>query len=1015
MRAEWTAGRRCRLESLLDESETSSLSSAHWIALIREEIAQRQAAGEASTIREYLDRFPDLRQELERSDLFSAEKPPSQFDVTTSVDPEQTHTYRAAAAADALPRQSTLFGDYEILGEIARGGMGVVYRARQKRLNRTVALKMILAGQLASDAAIRRFYAEAEAAAQLEHSGIVPIFDIGQRDGQHYFSMAYVAGQSLQERLLQGPMPPREAAQLIAQVADAVRFAHEKGIIHRDLKPHNILLDSAGQPKVTDFGLAKRSDSNEELTQSGDLLGTPSYMAPEQAQGLTREVGPQTDVYALGAILFATLTGRPPFQAASLADLLRQVIEQDPVPLRLLNAAIPKDLETICQACLRKPTQRRYPSAAALASDLERFLHGEPIAARPIGRAERLGRWCHRNPIVAALTVSLLIAIVAGVGGIFWKWRDAEFQKSLLASANSEIERKNETTEIALRQERIARKQADAIHEFLVNALLTSATPYESLGRDVTVREVLANASSRVAAAFENQPELEAPIRVTLADTYLSLADFDAAEQHILRADQLQQQHLPDSHELAAQIGSTLSQLRIHQGRADEGIAIARERLDRAQSQLGDEHRETLVLIDVLGSALRDQGRLDEAAVYLQRALDARKRTMDESSLEVMISMGEFALLLIDQGKAADAELLLQQTLDLERRYLGDKHPDALSQMNNLGLLKLDLRKLAEAEALFRECLAIRMVVQGPEHEATLTTMHNLALALGQSGQFDEAERLERASLEIRRRQFGSDHPDTLLSMGALGNILRDRRQFIEAEQLLRETVDRHGALFGAEHPHTIVMQANLGNVLLSQNRYSEAEPLLRQAVESSLRIIGPDHINTMRIHLLWTKALARIGRLSEAVTELRQSLAAHQRFFGADHRAVAVVQSELGETLLEAEDYVEAASVFQANLNLLQNLPEPNEREKIRNQLSLSACRLKLRQFDEAEQLLLDCHRSLQRPSVNRDEFELPTITGFVMLYDAWEKPEQATEWRRVMDELGKAGRSTSDDKLCP
>ena len=305
------------------------------------------------------------------------------------------------------------FGDYELLREIARGGMGVVYRARQVSLNRPVALKMILAGQLAGDDEVKRFYLEAEAAANLDHPGIVPIYEIGEHEGQHYFSMGFVEGTSLAAKVADGPLLPREAATLTMRVAEAVQFAHGKGVIHRDLKPANVLLDSQGQPKMTDFGLAKKLQADSGLTHTGQVMGTPSYMPPEQTdfglakklqadsgpthtgqvmgtpsymppeQALGRNVGPSADVYALGAILYCLLTGRPPFQAATPMDTLSQVVGQDPVPLRQLNAAVPRDLETITLKALEKEPAKRYESARALGDDLGRFLADEPILARP--------------------------------------------------------------------------------------------------------------------------------------------------------------------------------------------------------------------------------------------------------------------------------------------------------------------------------------------------------------------------------------------------------------------------------------------------------------------------------------------------------------------------------------------------------------------------------------------------------------------------------------------------------
>lgn len=344
----------------------------------------------------------------------------------------------------SIDSQLVSFADYEILSEIARGGMGVVYKARQKGLNRTVALKMILAGSLASSADVKRFQAEAAAAAALEHSGIVPIYEIGERAGQHFFSMAFVDGQSLQTRLKDGPLPAREAAELILVIAEAVQYAHSKGIVHRDLKPHNILLDSTGQPKVTDFGLAKRLDHQDGLTNTGDVLGTPSYMAPEQALGKVSAIGPRTDVYALGAILYAGFAGRPPFQAASLTETLRQVCEQEPVSPRLFYPQLPLDLETICLKCLEKSPSRRYESAQALADELQRFLRGEPILARPISSPARAWRWCKRNPTVASLTSVIALSLVAGavVAWVLASWalQEAEVSKAKEAIAVRELQ-----------------------------------------------------------------------------------------------------------------------------------------------------------------------------------------------------------------------------------------------------------------------------------------------------------------------------------------------------------------------------------------------------------------------------------------------------------------------------------------------------------------------------------------------------------------------------------------------
>ncbi|MEO8428073.1 MAG: protein kinase [Verrucomicrobiota bacterium] len=324
------------------------------------------------------------------------------------------------------------FGDYELLEEIARGGMGIVYRARQVSLGRIVAVKMLLSGRLGTKDFVQRFRTESAAAASLQHPNIVAIHEVGFADGQHFFAMDFVEGLTLGQLVAQGPLPARPAATYLKTVAEAIHFAHERNVLHRDLKPSNVLIDSAtDQPRLTDFGLAKRLEAETELTLTGQVLGSPNYMSPEQAVAKRGTVGKRSDVYSLGAILYHLLTGRPPFQGETLTDVLHQVVNDDPLDPHLLAPRVPRDLETICLKCLEKEPARRYQTAHELAHELSRFLRDEPIHSRPISRAEHAWRWCRRKPALASLGATLVLVFTLGFSGTLWQWRQAKQQRQL--------------------------------------------------------------------------------------------------------------------------------------------------------------------------------------------------------------------------------------------------------------------------------------------------------------------------------------------------------------------------------------------------------------------------------------------------------------------------------------------------------------------------------------------------------------------------------------------------------
>ena len=560
-----------------------------------------------------------------------------------------------ATDADSNVARVRYFGDYEITRELARGGMGVVFLALQKSLNRPVALKMILAGQLADEIDVKRFHTEAEAAAGLDHPGIVPIYEVGQHEGQHYFSMGFVEGQSLAQRLADGPLPPGEATTLLLKVADAIAYAHERGVIHRDLKPGNILLDRGGNPRVTDFGLAKKVAGDSGLTASGQIMGTPSYMPPEQAGGNRADVGPAADVYALGATLYSLLTGRPPFQAASAMDTVIQVIGEEPVSPRRLNPGITRDLETICLKCLEKSPARRYATARALADELRRYLNGEPIQARPVRLPERAWRWSKRNPLAASLLTVVAILTAAGTATITGLWLRAESLRQAAVAAGNQT--KLALGEAVAAGERADRARADAV-----------ASGKRAEASAATARQAVSDYLNKVTASPAlHRPGLVGLRRDLLSQALLYYEGFlrDSGSDPELRTE-------------AAAAQNRASMILNEMGQTNRAIETGRRAVDLYEQLAHDEpnssanRRGLAQSLNSLASGLRTTRQFDEAVAAFRRSAEIHEALLqahpddNDSAADLAATWSNVSVLLRQVGRTQEAEALLNR----ERTHL---------------------------------------------------------------------------------------------------------------------------------------------------------------------------------------------------------------------------------------------------------------------------------------------------------------------------------------------------------
>jgi serine/threonine protein kinase len=754
-RRAWRRGERTLVEACLAQQPELSGDAQAMLDLIYQEMVLREESGESPQLEEYQRRFPELTDELKL-----------QFELERVIEPEPTLIGREypTIMGDSGPRAAQTRGPtlpgYEILGELGRGGMGVVYKARQLRLNRIVALKMILAGDYAPPEAVIRFLAEAESIARVHHPHIVQIFAYGDDDGRPYFEMEYVDGGSLADRLGGKPWPLRDAASLVETLARAIHTAHGLGVVHRDLKPANILLTTEGIPKIADFGLAKCLDTETGLTRTEWIVGSPSYMAPEQAGESVLPGGPRADLYSLGAILYELITGRPPFQAATVLETLEQVRSMPPIAPGRLRPGVPRDLATICLKCLEKDPARRYDSAAELAEDLRRFAAGEAIRARPAGGHERLWRWCRREPAVASMAVALL----AGLMGVATQWRRAEshlndalhqrrraeshlwqaLQQQSRAEENERKQREaNHALQLANDRERSANRRAQERFE----AAMTALRKFE----DISKNEVLLR-----------EPNLEG-LRAELLQTALGFySDFQTS---------LEEDGSPEARKELVEAYARAAQLTWELGRQGEALAANRRALAMvermvAATPLDPESRSALAQCHTrIGFTLRTMGRTDEAmqsygqARAIQEPL-AREHPGVARYREVLSwTLSNLGVIEQDLGRTAEAIHLHRQALEIHeglvrhepgqapyrndlgwcRRYLSQ----ALASAGDLGAA---LRSGEQAVALYEELVR--------EDRGNLEFRWRLARSLDEIGRIgslagrpaDAALALERAA-----------------------------------------------------------------------------------------------------------------------------------------------------------------------------------------------------------------------------------------------------------------------------
>jgi len=783
------------------------------------------------------------------------------------------------ACAHQVNPAASVIGPYQVLETLGEGGFGIVYLAEQREpIRRRVALKVIKPG-MDSRQVIARFRAEEQALALMNHPCVAKVLDAGATDdGRLYFVMEHVPGAPITEHCDQHRLTIEERLELFTQVCEAVQHAHQKGVIHRDLKPSNVLVESTDKgaaPKVIDFGIAKALSQplteDSIFTEQGQIIGTPEYMAPEQAVGGAQDIDSRADVYSLGVLLYELLTGCRPFslRQAALLEIQRQILEADPPKpsTRLMTAGAdtsefakkrgldPKsmqrklrgDLDWIVIKCLEKDRARRYDSASGLAADVRRHLANEPVLAGPPSTSYRVGKFVRRNRTLVTAAAIILIVLLGGIAGTTWGMVSAS-----AARANAEAH----ATEL----EQVARFQAEQIGRI---------DPQMMAG--LLRRLILADAANGASAITDSLSTVGFTdiARETLREIYF-VRTIDAIDEQFRDQPSIQAQLLQSTATAMSRLGLFYA-----------AEAPQRRALELRRTHLSQDDPRTLESVSALANLLAQQGRMSEAGDLWRQTLSARRRTLGDHHPATIESMNDVATVLYFSGNLESALEQFTLAREIYRRSLADEPSETLiTIISNIGSVLDNLERLDDAEAAYREAWTKSNDTFGPDADSTLVSLNNLAYINERQGRLADAAPQYQTVLERRRRVLGDAHPKTVLSIMNLASLQDKIGHHGDAEALLREGLGAARRELGESNADTITMLERLAACLLAQDKLDEAEILVREAADRSERELGPDHLYTLDSRARLASLLHRRGQTDEAeqlyrhVVEVRRAAA---------------------------------------------------------------------------------------------------------------------------------------------
>lgn len=941
----------------------------------------------------------------------------------------------SADAGQALPQR---VGGYAIIRKLGEGGMGVVYEARQEHPSRRVAIKIVQPG-LVTPQLVRRFEHEAQFLARMKHPGIAQIYEAGiAQEAGHtrpYFAMEFVEGTVLTEYAAKNNLSLKERAILLTKVCDAAQHAHQKGIIHRDLKPANILVDTTGQPKVLDFGVARATDADIQATlartSAGQLIGTLGYMSPEQVSGDQNAIDTRSDVYALGVIAYELLTGQLPYDLSdkSIVEAARIIQEVEPSPPATIDRAFSGDLQVILLHALDKDPDRRYQTASDLAADLLRFLRNEPIAAKPATAMYQFHKLVARHKLPAALVAALFILVSSfAVGmGVLYTQANANLTRALTAE--------KEATKEAVTAERVK--------QFLVQ-LFEQSNPSEALGNTITVREMLDAAVGRIERGLTDEPVIQASLMNTMGVVYQSLGLYVQARPLLDRGLELSREHLPPDDSRVAAILTNLGDLLYDTDDLEAAEILLRDALAIYSARdLGEDELAIANCLNTLGGIRLARADNVEAESLFRRSLDIRRKRLGHGDLDVAATIHNLGQVLMNQGKYRAAEQLLREALAIQRTLLDPKHPSFVMTLSDLAVVLVDLGNQHEAESLYREAMAIGIEVLGRKHPQLASTVTKMGRLAAAEGDYDRAERLFHEAISLRRNTDLVDDRNVAFLLNNLGATFFRKGNLEEAERAYLEALSIFRTQVGENHPGFALTLSNLGGVLMHKGEYNAAETVLQDALEIKEESLGPDHPSVAFTLDTLGEVWAHIGNLGAAEAAIRRALSIRRKRLGDVHHDVGQSLTNLGELLYKQGDsstaretlrqaievireavgvrhpsvafplvalgeiYVDegdpnAAEPFLAEAVSLREEALPNDSWELASSRSLlGACFIAQGRLEEAEPLVVDSFAIIAANRVvEGDMLVRKARQRIVDLYQAWGKPDAAAKYGAGLNE---------------